>query len=203
MNPIYARRRRRNLIVRALCNAAALFGITFLGLILFTLFKEGVGGLGLSVFTQMTPPPGSNSGGLANAIVGSVMITFMGVAIGAPLGDDGGSGEKVGGIITASSGPGGHFVSSSGKQAGQPCDSQPSRNVRQNGEIGKVWRGGRLEITSSFDRRRRGGQTGNRSATAVRPFCTTRARRSFRDCDGRRSLEASTWVRFPTLARLA
>ncbi|MBX9758753.1 MAG: phosphate ABC transporter permease PstA [Beijerinckiaceae bacterium] len=86
MNPIYARRKRRNIIVRALCNAAALFGITFLGLILFTLFKEGVGGLGLSVFTQTTPPPGSNTGGLSNAIVGSVMITFMGVAIGAPLG---------------------------------------------------------------------------------------------------------------------
>lgn len=86
MNPIYARRRRRNLIIRALCNAAALFGITFLGLILFTLFWEGLAGLSLSVFTQMTPPPGQSTGGLANAIVGSLILTVMGVAMGAPLG---------------------------------------------------------------------------------------------------------------------
>ena len=86
MNPLYARRKRRNLIIRVLCNAAALFGITFLGLILFTLFWEGLGGISLSVFTQSTPPPGSKTGGLANAIVGSIMITFLGVAVGAPLG---------------------------------------------------------------------------------------------------------------------
>jgi phosphate transport system permease protein len=86
MNSLYARRKRTNLVIRALCNAAAVFGITFLGLILFTLFWEGLGGLSLSVFTQTTPPPGSRSGGLSNAIVGSIMITFLGVAIGAPLG---------------------------------------------------------------------------------------------------------------------
>ncbi|MDP2355979.1 MAG: phosphate ABC transporter permease PstA [Beijerinckiaceae bacterium] len=86
MNPIYASRRRKNVIIRALCYFAAAFGLSFLGLILFTLFWNGLAGLGLSVFTQMTPPPGSNTGGLANAIAGSLVITIIGVALGAPLG---------------------------------------------------------------------------------------------------------------------
>jgi phosphate transport system permease protein len=86
MNSIYARRRRRNVIIRALCYAAAAFGLTWLGLILFTLFWNGLAGLNLSVFTQMTPPPGSKTGGLANAIAGSAIMTFLGVAIGAPIG---------------------------------------------------------------------------------------------------------------------
>ncbi len=86
MSAIYSSRKRKNVIIRVLCYAAAVFGISFLGLILFTLFWNGLAGLGLSVFTQMTPPPGSNSGGLANALAGSLVITIIGVAIGAPLG---------------------------------------------------------------------------------------------------------------------
>ena len=46
---------------------------------------QGFGALSVSIFTQMTPPPGS-TGGLLNAIVGSLIITALGVAIGAPLG---------------------------------------------------------------------------------------------------------------------
>jgi len=86
MNSIYARRRRRDVIIRVLCYAAAAFGLTWLGLILFTLFWNGLAGLNLSVFTQMTPPPGSKTGGLANAIAGSAIMTVLGVAIGAPIG---------------------------------------------------------------------------------------------------------------------
>jgi phosphate transport system permease protein len=86
VNPIYARRRRRDAIVRALCVAAALFGVTWLALILFTLLYNGVTGLSLQVFTTDTPPPGSTEGGLRNAIVGSIIMTFLGVGIGAPLG---------------------------------------------------------------------------------------------------------------------
>jgi len=86
MNPIYTSRKRKNVIIRALCYSAAVFGLSFLGLILFTLFWNGLAGLGLSVFTEMTPPPGRNSGGLANALAGSLVITIIGVAIGAPLG---------------------------------------------------------------------------------------------------------------------
>lgn len=86
MSAIYSARRRKDVVIRALCYAAAAFGLSFLGLILFTLFWNGFAGLSLSVFTQMTPPPGSNTGGLANALMGSLIITALGVAIGAPLG---------------------------------------------------------------------------------------------------------------------
>ena len=85
-NPIYSRRRRRDIIIRGLCIGAALFGVTWLALILFTLFYNGVTGLNLQVFTENTPPPGSTTGGLLNAIVGSVIMTAIGVGIGAPLG---------------------------------------------------------------------------------------------------------------------
>ena len=51
VNPIYARRRRKDTIVRGLCVAAALFGVTWLALILFTLLYNGVTGLSLQVFT--------------------------------------------------------------------------------------------------------------------------------------------------------
>src|SRR5215467_8975818 len=86
INPIYARRRRKDIVVRGLCMAAAAFGVTWLALILFTLFYNGITGLNLQVFTQNTPPPGSSEGGLLNAIVGSVIMTVIGVGIGAPLG---------------------------------------------------------------------------------------------------------------------
>jgi phosphate transport system permease protein len=72
--------------VRVLCIGAALFGVTWLGLILFTLFSNGVAGLTVQLFTQNTPPPGASEGGLLNAIVGSLLMTAIGVGIGAPLG---------------------------------------------------------------------------------------------------------------------
>ncbi|MBI3701691.1 MAG: phosphate ABC transporter permease PstA [Afipia sp.] len=86
MNPIYSKRRRRDRIVRVLCVGAALFGVTWLALILFTLLSNGLSGLSLQVFTADTPPPGSTEGGLKNAIVGSIIMTVIGVGIGAPLG---------------------------------------------------------------------------------------------------------------------
>ncbi|WP_407157814.1 phosphate ABC transporter permease PstA [Bradyrhizobium sp. STM 3557] len=86
VNPIYARRRRKDIVVRGLCVAAALFGVTWLALILLDLLYEGLTGLTLQVFTADTPPPGSTEGGLRNAIVGSVIMTVIGVGIGAPLG---------------------------------------------------------------------------------------------------------------------
>jgi phosphate transport system permease protein len=86
MNPIYARRRRIDVIIRLLCVGAAAFGVTWLALILFTLFYNGLSGLSLQVFTQNTPPPGANEGGLLNAITGSIIMTVIGVGIGGPLG---------------------------------------------------------------------------------------------------------------------
>src|SRR5258708_18766581 len=86
MNRIYASRRRRDIVIRLLCVAAALFGVTWLALILFTLFYNGLAGISVQLFTQNTPPPGSTEGGLLNAIAGSIIMTVIGVGIGAPLG---------------------------------------------------------------------------------------------------------------------
>src|SRR6202034_1653600 len=86
MNPIYKTRRRKDIVIRALCVCAAVFGVTWLALILFTLFYNGLAGLSVQIFTQNTPPPGSTEGVLLNAIVGSVIMTVIGVGIGAPLG---------------------------------------------------------------------------------------------------------------------
>jgi phosphate transport system permease protein len=86
VNRIYGRRRRKDIIVRGLCVAAAMFGVTWLALILITLLYNGVAGVSLQLFTENTPPPGSTDGGLLNAIVGSVIMTVIGVGIGAPLG---------------------------------------------------------------------------------------------------------------------
>src|SRR4030088_3281166 len=85
MNPIYKFRRRNDIIVRLLCLGAALFGVTWLALILFTLLWNGLAGLNLQLLTQNTPPPGSTEGGLKNAIIGSIIMTVIGVGIGAPL----------------------------------------------------------------------------------------------------------------------
>jgi phosphate transport system permease protein len=81
----YAARRRRNAIAMGLSVAAAVFGLGWLVLILAVLLWQGVSGLSLAVFTEMTPPPG-NAGGLLNAIAGSLIMTVLAVLIGTPLG---------------------------------------------------------------------------------------------------------------------
>src|SRR6202171_2847202 len=86
VNPIYTRRRRLDIVIRALCFGAALVGVTWLALILFTLLYNGLAGITLQVFTENTPPPGSTTGGLLNAITGSIIMTLIGVGVGAPLG---------------------------------------------------------------------------------------------------------------------
>src|ERR1700680_3716932 len=84
-NKLYAGRKRRNRLMMGLAYGATLFGLGWLVLILGVLLWEGVSGLSLSVFTEMTPPPGS-AGGLLNPIVGSLIMTVLAVAIGTPIG---------------------------------------------------------------------------------------------------------------------
>jgi phosphate transport system permease protein len=85
MNSLYARRRRRNAVAMVLSVTATAFGVGWLALILGVLVWEGLSGLSLSVFTEMTPPPGA-AGGLLNPIVGSVILTVLAVLIGTPIG---------------------------------------------------------------------------------------------------------------------
>jgi phosphate transport system permease protein len=85
MNTLYAGRRRRNRIAMSLSLAATLLGLGWLVLILAVLLWEGLSGLSLKVFTEMTPPPGAD-GGLLNPIVGSLIMTVIAVLIGTPLG---------------------------------------------------------------------------------------------------------------------
>jgi phosphate transport system permease protein len=85
MSKIYSARRRRNYLTMALSLAATLFGLGWLVLILGTLLWEGFSGLSLRVFTEMTPPPGA-AGGLLNPIMGSLVLTFLAVLIGTPIG---------------------------------------------------------------------------------------------------------------------
>ena len=82
----YGRRRRSDLMMMTLCFAATALGLSVLAVILGTLVYKGVGGLSLAVFTQNTPPPGSSEGGLMNAILGSLVMTGIGVGIGTPIG---------------------------------------------------------------------------------------------------------------------
>jgi phosphate transport system permease protein len=85
MKKRYARRRRRNVIAIALSLAATLLGLGWLVLILGVLLWQGLSGLSLSVFTEMTPPPGA-AGGLLNPIIGSLIMTVLAVLIGTPIG---------------------------------------------------------------------------------------------------------------------
>jgi len=85
MASLYASRRRRNIIAMGLSLTATAFGLGWLVLILGALLWQGFSGLSLSVFTEMTPPPGS-AGGLLNPIFGSLIITMLAVMIGTPIG---------------------------------------------------------------------------------------------------------------------
>jgi phosphate transport system permease protein len=82
---LYAARRRRSTIMMTLSFGATAIGLGWLVLILVVLLWEGFSGLSLAVFTEMTPPPGSD-GGLLNPIVGSLILTVLAVIIGTPVG---------------------------------------------------------------------------------------------------------------------
>ena len=82
---IYARRRFINRIFLGLSVAATAFGLGWLALILGVLVYQGFSGLDLALFMESTPPPGL-TGGLLNAIVGSLFMSIVAVAVGTPIG---------------------------------------------------------------------------------------------------------------------
>src|SRR5271155_3106055 len=81
----YFRRRLSNAIILTLSLGATIVGLLWLAAILWTLLANGVSALSLTLFTMTTPPPGS-SGGLINAIYGSVVMTLVGTIVGTPVG---------------------------------------------------------------------------------------------------------------------
>ncbi|MFA6202016.1 phosphate ABC transporter permease PstA [Gallionella capsiferriformans] len=85
MLDLYTRRKIVNWAGLTVSVLAMGFGLFWLCWILWTLLDHGLPALTSSVFTQMTPPPGSN-GGLFNAIFGSLMMTVIGTLIGTPIG---------------------------------------------------------------------------------------------------------------------
>jgi phosphate transport system permease protein len=83
---IFAKRKRANKIGLVLSTAAMVLGMAFLLWILSILFIKGFSSINLDVFTQSTPAPGSEGGGLANAILGSLMIVASCTLISTPIG---------------------------------------------------------------------------------------------------------------------
>jgi phosphate transport system permease protein len=72
--------------LKIVCALFTLLGAIVLGWILLMLVVEGVGGLSIAALTQTTPGPGSEGGGMANAIAGSAILTFLGIAVATPIG---------------------------------------------------------------------------------------------------------------------
>ena len=81
-----AQRRRTNAIALTLSLGAMAFGVFWLVWILVETVRLGVGGLTLQLFTEMTPPPQAETGGLANAIFGSLTMVGLATLIGTPIG---------------------------------------------------------------------------------------------------------------------
>jgi len=83
---LHARRKRRNVVALTLALAAMAFGIFWLVWILVETVRLGIGGMTLSLFTEMTPPPQAETGGLANAIFGSLAMVTAATLLGTPIG---------------------------------------------------------------------------------------------------------------------
>jgi len=83
---LQSRRRGTNALALTLSLAAMAFGLIWLVWILYTTLKLGIGGLSVDLFTQSTPPPNTDGGGLANAIVGSLLLVVLATFVGTPLG---------------------------------------------------------------------------------------------------------------------
>lgn len=86
VNSVYRKRLLIHRVGIALSFLAMIIGLFFLMWILFTLVIKGVGAINWAIFTQTTPAPGSEGGGLMNAIVGSLFMVGAAVFISTPIG---------------------------------------------------------------------------------------------------------------------
>jgi phosphate transport system permease protein len=85
-NRLMLRRKLLNTVATVTSLLAVAFGLFWLFWILWTTFSSGLAGMSLALFTEMTPPPNSETGGLANAIMGSAMMVGLATLIGTPIG---------------------------------------------------------------------------------------------------------------------
>jgi len=83
---VFAKRKRTNKVGLILSSFAMVLGMVFLIWILSVLFIKGFSAINLNMFTQSTPAPGTEGGGLANAIVGSLMLIVSCTLISTPVG---------------------------------------------------------------------------------------------------------------------
>ncbi|MGY2046778.1 phosphate ABC transporter permease PstA [Methylobacterium sp. JK268] len=83
---VRAGRRTADRLLIVLCTAATALGAVVLGSILIMLIIEGIRGFSPALFTQVTPGPGSEGGGIANAILGSLIMTVIGIVVATPVG---------------------------------------------------------------------------------------------------------------------
>jgi phosphate transport system permease protein len=83
---MHNKRKRVNAVALTLSLGAMAFGVFWLIWILFETIYLGIGGLSLATFTQMTPPPQGEGGGLANAIFGSFVMVGLATLVGTPVG---------------------------------------------------------------------------------------------------------------------
>ncbi len=79
-------RKRVNRVALALALGAMAFGVFWLVWILIETVRLGIGGIALATFTEMTPPPQAETGGLANAIFGSLLMVSLATLLGTPIG---------------------------------------------------------------------------------------------------------------------
>ncbi len=84
-NPVYRRRSRFNRLMLSLSFATLIFGLFWLFWIILTLILKGGAAMSFTLLTESTPPPGA-TGGLLNAILGSIMMAAVATIIGTPIG---------------------------------------------------------------------------------------------------------------------
>jgi len=83
---LHRRRKLTNILALSLSLGAMGFGLFWLAWILFETLRLGLSGMSLAVFTEMTPPPMAQEGGLLNAIAGSAFMVLLATALGTPIG---------------------------------------------------------------------------------------------------------------------
>ena len=83
---MHRKRKLVNMVALTLSLSAMAFGLFWLTWILIETVRLGVGGLNMQTFTEMTPPPQAETGGLANAIFGTLTMVSLATLLGTPIG---------------------------------------------------------------------------------------------------------------------